>query len=146
VADPKTYLLEIVTPQKKIFSQQVQFAVFPATAGQIGVLPQHIAFLSPLSAGQVKIVDLKGGVSLVAVGGGFVEVSKNSVSLLAQTAEFGPDIDTARAKKAQEEALELSAKAQSPLEISSAKLKLARATTRLAVAKATSLAKIETGA
>ena len=77
------------------------------------------------------------------MGGGFVEVSKNCVSLLADTAEFGADIDTARAHKSLEEAQSLLAQAQSPAEIAAAKLKHAKAAARLAVAKQTSLAKVE---
>jgi F-type H+-transporting ATPase subunit epsilon len=146
VADQKSYLLEIVTPQKKIFSSRVAFAVFPAIAGEIGVLPHHTAFLSPLRTGAVKIVNEKGTVSFTAVGGGFIEVSKNNVSLLAETAEFGADIDTARAKKSQEEAESQLSSATTPAEIAAAKLKLVKAVTRLSVAKQTSLLKIEAGA
>ncbi|MDD5675138.1 MAG: F0F1 ATP synthase subunit epsilon [Chitinivibrionales bacterium] len=143
MANEKTYLLEIVTPQKKIFSQQVQFAVFPALEGEIGVLPHHTAFLSPLACGKVKITDAEGKNSYCAVCGGFVEVGKNSVSLLAELAEFASEIDVERAKKSKTDAESLLAQAQSPAEKAAARLKHNKAITRIAVAKQAALSKIE---
>lgn len=82
----KTYLLEIVTPERKIFSDKVDFAIFPGSEGELGVLFDHAPLLSQLAAGKIRITRNKTTESF-AISGGFLEVRKNEVSVLAETAE-----------------------------------------------------------
>ena len=55
MSDTKTFLLEIVSPERKVFGGNVEFAVFPGSEGEFGVLPNHAAMLSALAPGQIKI-------------------------------------------------------------------------------------------
>lgn len=95
----KTYQLDIVTPEKAVLSQAVTFVAAPALEGEIGVLPQHAPFLSPLSCGVLKAVTET--VELYyAVNGGFVEVNNNHMSVLADCAEAGIGINVEEARDA----------------------------------------------
>jgi F-type H+-transporting ATPase subunit epsilon len=103
MADKKTFLLEIVTPERKVFSGNVDFAVIPGIEGELGVLPNHAAILTGLGIGEVRV---RSGekTEYFAVAGGFAEVRDNKASVLADTAETAADIDVARATEAGEKA------------------------------------------
>lgn len=75
--------LEIITPDKKLFSGNVKSATFPGTEGSFGVLENHAAFITTLKKGKVKITDASGTHSF-EITGGVVEVLKNNVIVLAE--------------------------------------------------------------
>ena len=91
-----TLQLEIVTPDKVVVSQTVDYVGVPGIEGEFGVLPHHIALLSALAIGDLYF-RVDGKTEHVFVSGGFAEVSDNKLSILAESAERGEDIDTARA-------------------------------------------------
>ena len=98
-----TLQLEIVTPDKVVVSQTVDYVGVPGIEGEFGVLPHHIALLSALAIGDLYF-RVDGKTEHVFVSGGFAEVSDNKLSILAESAERGEDIDTARANAARERA------------------------------------------
>ncbi len=99
----KTILLEVVTPDRQVYSGDVDIVVCPGVEGQFGVLPSHIPFLSALNIGEMYY--RKGGqAEYIFLGGGFAEVTGEKVTVLADSAERGREIDVERAKRAKERA------------------------------------------
>ena len=99
----KQLLLEVVTPDRLVLSTEADVVVCPGVEGQFGVLPGHIPFLSALEIGEMYY--RKGGqIEYLAVSGGFAEVTGEKVTIVAESAEKGREIDLDRAKRAQERA------------------------------------------
>ena len=99
----KQLLLEVVTPDRLVLSTEADVVVCPGVEGQFGVLPGHIPFLSALEIGEMYY--RKGGqIEYLAVSGGFAEVTGEKVTIVAESAEKGREIDLERAKRAQERA------------------------------------------
>ncbi len=95
--------LEIITPERPLVREDADLVEAPGAAGEFGVLPGHVAFLSTLNHGEVRFSN-EGRTRFIATSGGFAEVRENSVLLLLDTAEFGEEIDLARAHRARERA------------------------------------------
>jgi F-type H+-transporting ATPase subunit epsilon len=91
--------LEIVTPEAKIYSEDVDSVLLPGSEGDIGALPEHMPLLTALSAGELCIVK-DGQESVLAVGEGFVEITPTSVSVLTDMAVAESDIDETAAEAA----------------------------------------------
>jgi F-type H+-transporting ATPase subunit epsilon len=99
----KELLLEVVTPDRLVLSTQAEVVVCPGVEGQFGVLPGHIPFLSALDIGEMYY-KAGGKTEYLAVSGGFAEVTGEKVTIVAESAEMGREIDVERAKRAQERA------------------------------------------
>ncbi len=97
-----TIEVELVTPERLVFKDQVDSIVAPAFDGEVGILPHHAPLLTRLGVGELRLK--KGSeIHYVALTGGFMEVQKGSrVSIFAETAEFASEIDIERAKQAAE--------------------------------------------
>jgi F-type H+-transporting ATPase subunit epsilon len=95
--------LEIATPERLVVDQEVDMVEAPGASGEFGILPGHVAFLTTLDHGEVRFM-VDGKTRFIATSGGFAEVADNKVTLLLDTAEFGEEIDLARAQKAKEKA------------------------------------------
>ena len=93
--------LEIVTPDRKLLSEEVEYVGAPGINGEFGVLPNHIPFLSALGIGSLYYKK-NGKRYYVFVAGGFAEVTPTKVSVLAEVAEKAEEIDVERARKARE--------------------------------------------
>ena len=89
--------VQIVTPERPIYSGSCSEVRAPSALGEIGVMPGHRALLAALDAGRV-LVQAGNGDDIFAVSGGFIEVSDDSVTILAEHALAAADIDTASAK------------------------------------------------
>jgi len=99
----KELLLEVVTPDRLVLSTEADVVVCPGVEGQFGVLVNHIPFLSALDIGEMYY--RKGGqTEYLAVSGGFAEVTGAKVTIVAESAETGREIDLERARRAQERA------------------------------------------
>jgi len=122
--------LDIVTPEKKVFTGDVNFVVVPGELGELGFLPNHAPLMSGLKIGQVR-VQQEGKTFKVAVSGGFVEVRGNKVTILADTAEHQELIDRDRAESARERAEKRLAEKQADLDVKRAEMALQRALNRL---------------
>jgi len=89
--------LEIVTPEKRVLDAEVDSVTVTTATGEAGILPNHAPLISALKPG-ILSYSAKGSTDKLAVSGGFVEVSNNSVSVLADTAESAGEIDVAQAR------------------------------------------------
>ena len=133
-----TFLLEIVTPEHKVFEQQVDMISVKGVEGDLGILANHIPMVTPLRIGPMKIKE-GGKEHWIAVHGGFVEVRKDKAVVLAESAEMPEDIDVERAKAAKaraEQRLAMAARSkQDSLDFRRAELSLQRAVTRIKVSQ-----------
>jgi len=126
-------LLEIVTPDKLVMSQNVDYVGAPGLLGEFGVLPNHIPFLSALGIGSM-MYKLGGKSHYVFVSGGFAEISGNKVTVLAEVAEKPEDIDIDRARKAQERAKARLDKSKEDVDYARAQAAMQRAFMRMKTA------------
>ena len=92
--------LEVVTPDMAVVSDVAKMVVAPGAYGEFGVLPGHTTFLTTLQTGMIRYQEQGGGERIVFVNGGFAEVSLDTVTILAESAERRRDIDVERAKAA----------------------------------------------
>ena len=106
----------------------------PGTAGEFGVLPGHVAFLTTLGHGEIRYM-IDGLTRFVATSGGFAEVLDNRVTMLVDTAEFEEEIDVERARRARERAEQaLKALSFDAVEYHTLEAALVRAITRISTA------------
>ena len=125
-----TLKLEIVTPDRKVLSEDVDYVGAPGILGEFGVLPNHIPFLSALGVGNLHYKQ-DGKAYYVFVAGGFAEVSNNKVTILAEIAEKATEIDVDRAQKARERAEQRAAQAKEKIEAARNQAALKRAIQRI---------------
>jgi F-type H+-transporting ATPase subunit epsilon len=127
-------LLEVVTPDKLLLSQQVDEVIAPGTEGEFGVLPGHCHFLSTLRVGELryKIGEVW---SYMSVLWGFAEVTPTKVTILAEIAEKAEDIDPERAQAAVEKAERRLEIGGLPSEVEEAKVSLEKARLRKKIAE-----------
>lgn len=129
----KNILLEIVTPVKKVFSGNVQSFSAPGVVGGFQTLFNHAPLLSQIEIGEIKIVDDFGKTIFYSTSGGFVEVNKNKIIVLADSAERADEIDFERATNSKLRAEERLKNRTSDLNILRAQISLSRALNRLKV-------------
>jgi F-type H+-transporting ATPase subunit epsilon len=129
-----TFLLEIVTPERKVYEQEVHMVVVRGAEGELGILPNHIPLVTPLLIGPLKI-ERDGVNEFIAVSGGFMEVRKNKVVVLAESAELPQEIDLERAVAARERAERRLHTKRDDIDHRRAELALQRALNRMNVAK-----------
>jgi len=130
----KIYRLEIVTPNKVVFSGDVTSFSAPGVIGGFQVLRNHAPLLSNIAVGEVKLTDAGGIEFRFATSGGFVEVHENKLVMLAETVERSDEIDVTRAEAARERARKRLADKEAGIDIERARLALHRALNRLKVA------------
>jgi F-type H+-transporting ATPase subunit epsilon len=94
-----TLKLEIVTPEEKIYSEDVEMVTLPGSEGELGVYPNHVPVLTSLRPGELRIVK-DGRESAMAIGEGFVEIKADGVSILTDMALQTEKIDVAAAEAA----------------------------------------------
>jgi F-type H+-transporting ATPase subunit epsilon len=97
--------LEIVTPDAKVYSEEVDHVVVPTTSGKIDILPNHVPIIGKLIPGDLK-VEKNGTLDFLAVSSGFVEVYSNKVSILTDEALIVSKTDDAAIEKAVKRAQE----------------------------------------
>ncbi|SER62367.1 F0F1 ATP synthase subunit epsilon [Salisediminibacterium halotolerans] len=125
----------VVTPDGSVFNGQVEMVSVKTPEGGLGILPGHLPLVSLLTIGPVRLKSA-GNIQPVAVSGGFVEVRKDEVNVLAESAELPSDIDITRARAAKERAERRLAEAKKEnLDFARAELALKRALNRLEVAE-----------
>ena len=96
-------LLEIVTPERQVFSEEVDSVVCPGIEGELGVLPHHAPLLTTLGVGELRI--RRGGEEeFFAIAGGFLQVRPDKVVVMAETADMASEIDLEKAQEARREA------------------------------------------
>ena len=104
-----TLRLEIVTPEKTAYSEDVEMVTLPGSEGELGVYPNHVPLLTTLNPGELRVLK-DGRESFLAVGEGFVEITGDAVSVLTDMAlepaaidEHAAEAAVARAQKAMKE-------------------------------------------
>ena len=97
------FRLEIVTADREVFADDVDFVVVPGAEGELGILPKHAPLISSLKAGELRM-RRAGQVEFFAIGGGFVQIRPDKVVVLADDAQHSDEIDESRAHEARERA------------------------------------------
>lgn len=126
--------LEIVTAERLVYSEDVDVLVAPGIDGELGILPSHAPLLTMLKPGEIKVVR-DGEESFIAVGGGFLEVLGDKVTILADTAEHAEEIDLQRSEEALERAQESVSAGASDSDLERAVASMRRSQARLKVAR-----------
>ena len=127
-----TFLLEIVTPERRVYAEQVDMISVKGAEGELGILPNHIPLVTPLKVAPV-IVKQGGKQHYIAVNGGFMEVRKDKVVILAESAELPEQIDVIRANEAKTRAEQRLASKQDVIDFKRAELALQKAVNRINV-------------
>ncbi|HZT42593.1 MAG TPA: F0F1 ATP synthase subunit epsilon [Chthonomonadaceae bacterium] len=102
-----TFPLELVTPERKLFSEEVQMVRVPGVEGSLGILAGHAPLLTELTTGLIKLTLADGQTAYIATSGGFMQVSREKVIILADSAELSEEIDVDRAREAAEKARQM---------------------------------------
>ena len=132
----KKFKIEIVTPEKLVFSEEIESLVIPAERGYLGVLAGHAPLLATLQPGEITIKGSARGEIHYATSGGFMEVTPGKAVLLTESAEDVSQIDIARAEESKKRAQErLAIAAGKDVDKSRAKSALERAENRLKIAR-----------
>ncbi len=100
-----TFLLEIVTPERMVFQEQVDSVSVPSITGTLGILPGHVPLFTQLTQGELKIVKGKEE-TFISLGEGFMEVGKDKVTIMVTRALHAEELDEAKILAAQKEAEE----------------------------------------
>lgn len=132
MATHSTMHVEVVTAERELYNGEADMVVAPGTEGVLGILPRHAALLSTLKTGELRI-KLGGAEQPLFVSGGFLEVSNNQVTVLADTAEHAEEIDQARAEDARRRAQERLEQVTSNTERAELQAALQRAIERLKI-------------
>jgi F-type H+-transporting ATPase subunit epsilon len=128
----KTLKLEIVTPDGKAYSEDVEMVTLTGVQGEMGILPQHIPLMTKMVPGELVV--RKGGRDLfVAVGGGLVQVTGTRVNILTDMAVAADKIDEARAEEARRRAEARLREKLSDEEVATINASLARSLAQLRV-------------
>lgn len=96
--------LSIITPEKIIYKDQIDEAIVPTTTGQISILPGHIGLITEISPGELVIKKENGKQQSIAITDGFLEVSRNQITILANFAVIAENINLAKAEEAKKRA------------------------------------------
>lgn len=127
-----TIQVEVVSAEENIFSGPAEFVVLPGEVGELGIYPSHTPLITRIKPGSVRIQKPGGEEELVFVAGGVLEVQPKLVTVLADTAIRGHDLDEAKALEAQKRAEEARAKAKDKSEIATVEAELATLAAQLA--------------
>ena len=98
-------LLEIVTPERKVFSGEVENVYLPGTEGELGALPGHAPLVTGVSPGELRY-KVAGKIEELAIGSGFVEVTQEKITILADLAVTDSEIDEKKVEEAMKRAEE----------------------------------------
>jgi F-type H+-transporting ATPase subunit epsilon len=127
--------LEIVTPEREAYSDEVDAVFCPGVEGEFGVLPHHAPLLSLLGVGELRIKK-GGGEEFFAIAGGFVQVRPDKVVVMAELADLSSEIDLEAAEEARSEAERaLRQGFDEPADLAQARASMQRALVRIRVAE-----------
>jgi F-type H+-transporting ATPase subunit epsilon len=127
----KTFQVDVVSAEESIYSGQASFVALPGETGELGILPGHTPLISRIRAGAVRIQNDGQEEQLVFVAGGILEVQPRSVTVLADTAIRGKDLDEAKALEAKRMAEEALAKKAADIDYARAQAELMEAIAQL---------------
>ena len=125
--------LDIVSAEEKIFSGNVKNIIAAAMMGEVGIFPKHTPMITPLKPGEVKIITEEDEEKLFFISGGVIEVQPDIVTVLADTAIRGEDLDEAKAEESKKRAEEALADKSDNIDAAKALAELAQAAAQLKV-------------
>jgi F-type H+-transporting ATPase subunit epsilon len=127
--------LKIVTPERQVYSQDVDMVVAPGIEGQLAILPRHAPLVTALTSGELRVKHGDEEASF-AISSGFLEVQRNQVTVLAYTAEHAKGVELARTEAAQRRAEERQlVRTREHMDFARAEAALRRSMTRIKVSK-----------
>src|ERR1051325_3729717 len=130
---PNTIHIDVVSAEASIYSGEAEFVVLPGEAGELGIYPQHTPLITRIKPGAVRIKPAGGGEEeLIFVAGGVLEVQPKLITVLADTAIRGADLDEAKATEALKRAEEARTRAKDKQEIATVEGELAALAAQLA--------------
>ena len=116
-----TIHVDVVSAEESIFSGEAEFVVLPGEVGELGIYPQHTPLITRIRPGAVRITPVGGGDEhLIFVAGGILEVQPKVITVLADTAIRGHDLDEAKAVEAKKQAEEAMKNAKSDIDFAKA--------------------------
>jgi F-type H+-transporting ATPase subunit epsilon len=128
-----TIHVDVVSAEESIYSGEAEFVVLPGEEGELGIYPKHTPLITRIKPGTVRIKPANGGEEeLIFVAGGILEVQPNLITVLADTAIRGHDLDEAKALEAEKRAKENLADRTGKMEYAKAISELAEATAQIA--------------
>lgn len=128
-----TIHVDVVSAEESIYSGEAEFVVLPGESGELGIYPRHTPLITRIKPGAVRIKPADGGdEQLIFVAGGILEVQPKVVTVLADTAIRGADLDEAKATEALQKAQEAMAKAQDKAEIATLQAEFAMMAAQIA--------------
>jgi F-type H+-transporting ATPase subunit epsilon len=127
-----TLQVDVVSAEESIFSGEATFVVLPGEAGELGIYPRHIPLITRIKPGTVRIQKPDGTEELVFVAGGILEVQPKVVTVLADTAIRGQDLDEAKANEALKKAEEARRSTRDKQEVAAVEAELATLAAQLA--------------
>jgi len=127
-----TMHVDVVSAEESIFSGEAEFVVLPGEAGELGIYPRHTPLITRIKPGTVRIQKPGGEEELVFVAGGILEVQPKVITVLADTAIRGKDLDEAKASEALRKAEEARARAKDKQELATVESELATLAAQLA--------------
>jgi F-type H+-transporting ATPase subunit epsilon len=128
-----TIHVDVVSAEVQIFSGEAEFVALPGEAGELGIYPKHTPLITRIKPGAVRIkVAGKAEEEFVFVAGGILEVQPNAVTVLADTAIRGSDLDEAKASEAKKLAEEALSNRDSKIDYAQAQAELSAAVAQLA--------------
>lgn len=125
-------LLEIITPEKIIYKDEIQEVIVPTINGEIAILPNHINLLTQVNPGEL-IIKKGTGQQYLAITGGFLEVQDNKISILAEYAVKAQDIEIARSMEAKKRAEKVMSEKSTDNELKIAQAEMIKAILELKV-------------
>ena len=127
-----TIHVDVVSAEASIFSGEAEFVVLPGEAGELGIYPRHAPLITRIRPGAVRIQKAGGDEELIFVAGGILEVQPRVITVLADTAIRGHDLDEAKANEALEKAKVALASAQDKQEIATLQAEFAMQAAQIA--------------
>jgi F-type H+-transporting ATPase subunit epsilon len=127
-----TIHVDVVSAEEQIFSGEAKFVALPGEGGELGILPQHTPLITRIKPGAVRIERADGGEEFVFVAGGILEVQPGTVTVLADTAIRGKDLDEAKAAEAKKLAEEAMKNAKSDIDFAKAQSEFAAMAAQIA--------------
>ena len=128
-----TIHVDVVSAEESIFSGEAEFVVLPGEAGELGIYPRHTPLITRIKPGTVRIKPAGGGEEqLIFVAGGILEVQPKVITVLADTAIRGKDLDEAKAGEALRQAEEARARAKDKQELATVESEVASLAAQLA--------------
>ena len=126
--------IEVITAERVTFTGEADAVIAPSVLGEVGILPNHAPLMAILNPGETRIVE-GGAEQLLALGGGYLEVLDNKVTILADAAEYSEEIDVERARQAMERARQAVEHRGEAVDMEKAVAAMRRAQVRLRVAE-----------